>query len=119
MLDIYISLTAALISAVGAFHYFSKVKKRQTPKMPWIFIASLIVGSILGIAALYVTAQFPSWSTVMVVLFASIPIMTSVVFYKTFKESKSPLGDIQIQVGDKVTPFAAKGQAVVRLHLTS
>ncbi|MGI2960229.1 peroxiredoxin family protein [Vibrio alginolyticus] len=107
MLDIYVSLTAALVTAAGALSYFSKVKKRQTPKMPLLFISSLVVGSILGLSALSVTATSPSWSSAVVVLLASLPIMMSVVFYKTFKESKSPLGDIQVQVGDTILPYAA------------
>lgn len=107
MIDIYISLVAALSTIAGAFSYFSKVKNRQTPKMPLLFIMSLIVGSVFGVAALYVTAQSPSWSTIVVILLATMPVMMSAVFYKTFKESKSPLGDIQVQVGDKVLPFAA------------
>ncbi|WP_163133629.1 peroxiredoxin family protein [Agarivorans sp. Alg241-V36] len=104
-LDFYLSLSALLITVIGASHYFAKVKQRQTPKRPVMFVSALMIASLLSIAALYITfTTFTIWSLA-VVLMSSMPLIMTAVFVVTFKESKPPLGNIQVKVGDKLAPF--------------
>ncbi|WP_147378768.1 peroxiredoxin family protein [Motilimonas pumila] len=57
--------------------------------------------------AIYFAIRAPTLGSIVGVFLASFPILMSIVFYTTFKESKPPLGDIQVKVGDAIMPITA------------
>lgn len=63
--------------------------------------------SIVGVTGIYFAIMTPTLGSIVAVFLASFPILMSIVFYTTFKESKPPLGDIQVKVGDSIEPFTA------------
>jgi len=103
--DLFFALVALLITLIGATHYFFKVKKHATPKMPLLFIAFLLAASLTSLISLYLTITSVSLLSVFVIAAALMPIMMTIVFYIAFKEGKPPLGNIQVKVGDQILPF--------------
>ncbi|MCK8083655.1 peroxiredoxin family protein [Vibrio sp. 1CM24A] len=105
-IDLQLSIGGLLITVLGAMHYFSKVRKNQTPEVPVAFVTSLIVGSIMGIAAIFHISLSIPVSVLVSLPIAMLPIIMTVLVYITLKGSKAPLGDIKIEVGDQLPNFS-------------
>ncbi|PSW15782.1 hypothetical protein C9J01_01840 [Photobacterium rosenbergii] len=105
--DVIISLVGLFATIIGAGSYFYKVKKHRTPDKPIFFVIMLIVGFISSVSSLTLTLQSFRFFSIMVILFATIPILMSIVFTVTFRGSKAPVGRLQVATGDTLLPFSA------------
>ncbi|MGI2143807.1 peroxiredoxin family protein [Shewanella frigidimarina] len=106
-MDLLTAITGLIITLMGTMFYFAKVKQRQTPKLPVLFFAALIVGSCFSLLALFFTFQSFSILSVAVIVIAVMQLMMTALFYITFKQAKTPLGNLQVSVGDKLLEFEA------------
>ncbi|WP_117234252.1 peroxiredoxin family protein [Vibrio maerlii] len=105
--DLILSLTGLLITGLGSFNYFSKVKKNKTPQVPVLFISSLVIGSILGVAAIFHLSFSLPFASLISIPIALLPLIMTVLVYITLKGSKAPLGDITVKVGDQLPNFSS------------
>lgn len=95
----FLVLIAALV------HYFSKMKKNKTPKNPTLLKSAMVISSALSILSL-VTLSYQLNATTLLVLFFSLnTLSTSAIFAYFLATKATPIGEIKINVGDRLPAF--------------
>lgn len=102
---IALSLLGFSTTVIGSLHYFLKVKKNKPPKNPIILMLALAAGVLLGLGAIISGIINMHWSFVFVVLMSSFSIFLGGKFIWVFSQKDTPLGDIEVAIGDKFPQF--------------
>ena len=103
-----LSIVGFILVNIAQIHYFSKLKKNQTPKNPIFLTLSLFVGSslsLLAIASLF-TEPSPLIHKVVVIVLGLIVLSTSATFALFLLTKSTPIGEIKVSVGDSILPFS-------------
>lgn len=104
-----LSLAAFLIVLNTWVAYMARVPSGRVPARPWGSVALQISGIALGLAALAVwMSQATSLST-SIAVWAMNPmaIVFGAFFLWLLTQRKTPVGDLRVEVGDTLLPFAA------------
>lgn len=102
------SIISFLLLSIALIHYFSKLKKNQTPKLPVFLIFSMLGGSLLSLWAIanLFTEQTSIFNTVVVIVISTFVLSTSATFTFFLATKATPIGDIKVSVDDMMLPFA-------------
>lgn len=108
-MQLLLSIVGFLILNVGLIHYFTKLKKNQTPKNPIGLKLAMLVSSVLSIYALIIHSYQLDVETAAIIFLAFFILPTSAMFTYFLATAKTPVGDIKVKVGDELLPFKTDG----------
>jgi len=108
----YFALETALLGFAMTFFglvlYFSTIIKNRVPVKPLGLIVNLCVGMAYGVWALVLALSGPFLGVLPVAIPAGISIVLGGFFLWVLSQRKTPLGNIQVKVGDTLLPFEVK-----------
>lgn len=99
------SATGFLILLIALVHYFLNVKQHKTIVNPIVLKVSMVISSVLSLVSL-ITLEFSlNASSILSVVFAVNSLVTCAVFTYFLASKNTPIGNIQVGVGDKLLAF--------------
>ena len=101
------SIISFFLLNIALIHYFYKLKNNQTPKNPILLKFSMLMGSLLSLWAIGTLFTEPTsiLNTVVMTLLALLVLFTSATFTFFLATKATPIGDINVSVGDQFLPF--------------
>lgn len=116
MMDVVaVGLVAAgfLVVITGWLRYLASIPKNQVAERTNGSIALEVAGGGLAIAGVFLGAG-PVW-----IVLGSFSILMSVFFLLLYTQRKTPVGDIEVEVGDRLLPFQCRDSEGERFHTES
>ena len=111
----WVVAVAALVSALlGWVHYFASIPRDQVPTTPILMFGTQSLALVLATAAIIVALAEPQ-PPMGVLLMAGLATFFAVFFYFLYSQRRTPLGHLQVAVGDVLPDFsvtAADGAVV-------
>ena len=114
----FLAALAGFLLVMGSWtQYLLTIPKGTVPEWPVgaIVIQALgIVAAVVGILTL--SFDRPVLATISAILAVVTISMAAFFYWLLFTQRQTPIGDIQVQVGDKLLPFSALTPEGTRFH---
>ena len=111
---------AGLIAVLVAWvTYLATIPSGKVPVRPIGAILLQMAGIGLGIAAIVWSFRDGGAPGVAVIISAVFALMMGLTFFYLLSQRKTPIGDLKVEVGDALLPFAATASDGVRFHTDS
>ena len=108
---------AGVVVVMGSWiSYVVTIPRNKVPVRPsgWIFMQCLGIG--LAIAAILLRDQSSGMAVAAVIIPAFFAMMMGLIFLWLLTQRRTPIGQIKVNVGDKLLPFEATTSEGVRFH---
>jgi peroxiredoxin len=101
------SILGFMLLNIALVHYFSKLKKSQTPKNAKFLKFTMITSSVLSLWAIseLFNQSTTTVNTVTTIVFSLLVLSISATFSFFLATRKTPVGDLKVNVNDAILPF--------------
>tara|TARA_B110000211_G_scaffold228326_2_gene284372 strand:- start:716 stop:1537 length:822 start_codon:yes stop_codon:yes gene_type:complete len=99
------AISGLVVMFIGISVYFSKLIKNKVPETPVGLFLALFVGVVSGVVSLYLAIPNSFLAVLPVAIPASLSLFLALFFLFVFSHKKTPIGNIQVKIGDKLLPF--------------
>ena len=116
---IAMSATGLIAVLVAWVTYLATIPSGKVPTRPVGAISLQAAGIILGLAAIVWSFRDGGAPGAPVIISAVVAVMMGLTFFYLLSLRKTPIGDLKVEVGDALLPFAATASDGVRFHTDS
>ncbi|REL27391.1 hypothetical protein DXX93_12990 [Thalassotalea euphylliae] len=107
MSSLAFAVVGLAVLLVAMVQYFVKVKQSKTPRQPLFLLGGLLLSSVFSVIALAAHPFALNLNTIVVIALTFNNLSTAGMFAYFLATRKTPLGDINVSLGEPLLPFAS------------
>ncbi len=116
-LPVGFSILSFLMVMSSWVYYFSTIPKMKVPVEPWGSVLIQLVGVGVAVHAISQLVKYPMEGVIILSFIPSIfALLMGLIFFWLLSMRKTPVGDLKVNVGDRILPFKTSDSDGFEFH---